>query len=609
MINNSGKLRGMCVDWKQSIMLQLQSRKSVEQIPFEEICLFANDMFDRVDIYKSENIQLNLQREQLQQQLLSIQQAILAGGSGAAKSILSKFSTANVVADDSDTSGLSVASKTLSIENASLHAHKVRLEKELKDLQEKLTEVLKSKSDAVQLIVDLQNKLDEKEQMINQLTLALKEKDRENLEVRNTLKRLDSEHKILNDEFLALTLNNNSLEKKHHTLRLECDALSKQILAVKREDADRLNAENDRLMLLQQERIRRDLESRVDDMTQTQMAKQAAGDPAALNLAAIAAENFETLCDDEDFIGFNSPSKIPDTVELTIDAHEGETCCINWYSRTGPRNDFLATGGSDRKVKIWKIADGACNLVTTLLGSNASITSIDVLDDSILASSNDFATRVWSLNDHKTKRTLTGHSNKVISAKFLNLDSRVASGSADRTIKIWDINMGSCIRTYFAGSSCFDISYNDYQIISGHFDSRIRCWDLRSPTNNEPVAQIVLQSRPTSLDISRDATKLLCSLRDNTLKCIDLRRMEVLQTYSDEKFRIGSDYCRAKFSIDSRLIGCGSQDGSLYLWDTNTAKVEKVLTDPNVPLQACSWSPDGKRMASVERGRKVFIWV
>lgn len=594
-------------DWKHSIMNQLQHRKSVEQTPFEDICSFACNMFDKVDIYKSENIQLNLQREQLQQQLLGIQQTLLAGGSVAAKTILSKLSTTGINEDGTETVGSSTAAKNLSLQHATLLAEKSQLEKKILDLQEKLADVLKSKSDTVQKVVDLKTELDEKDRVNRQLTLSLEERDKEVVMLKETFEKLDIKHRTLTDEYLALTLSYKSLEKRHHALKVECDALSAQILAVKREDADRLNAENDRIMMMQQERLRRELEANVNDMTQVQLARQAAGDPAALALAAMA-ENFDIL-DDEDNMGLNCPSRIPGGVEFTFDGHEGETCAVNWYCCSGPKDDYLATGGSDRKLKLWKIVDSTSKQVDVLLGSNASITAIDIEADAILAASNDYATRIWSVNNHQLKRTLTGHSAKVLSAKFLGVPNKVASGSQDRTVKIWDINQGSCVRTYFAGSSCYDLVYSNYQVITGHFDAKIRCWDLRQPNHNESTGQIVLQSKITSLDLSRDGTKLICSLRDNTIKCLDLRKMEVLQTYSDEKFKLGTDHCRAKLSADGFLIACGSNDGSMYIWDANTAKIEKVLTGHNTTVLACCWSPDGKRMVSIERGKKITIWV
>ena len=58
----------------------------------------------------------------------------------------------------------------------------------------------------------------------------------------------------------------------------------------------------------------------------------------------------------------------------------------------------MATGGSDRKIKLWDISKATANLCGVLSGSNSSIMSIDY-DSSgsvlLAASYNDFACRVW----------------------------------------------------------------------------------------------------------------------------------------------------------------------------------------------------------------------
>nr|CAD7195804.1 unnamed protein product [Timema douglasi] len=99
--------------------------------------------------------------------------------------------------------------------------------------------------------------------------------------------------------------------------------------------------------------------------------------------------------------------------------------------------------------------------------------------------------------------TLTGHSNKVMAAKFLGEPTKVVTGSYDRTLKIWDLRSRACINTKFAGSSCNDLVTSDGSgstIISGHFDKTIRFWDMRADSH---INEISLQGKVTSLDLSR----------------------------------------------------------------------------------------------------------
>ena len=65
--------------------------------------------------------------------------------------------------------------------------------------------------------------------------------------------------------------------------------------------------------------------------------------------------------------------RIPTRAYLKFEAHEGEINSIKW----SPHGLNVATGGSDRKIKLWDVSKGQSTLCSTLRGSNGSIMSID----------------------------------------------------------------------------------------------------------------------------------------------------------------------------------------------------------------------------------------
>ncbi len=60
----------------------------------------------------------------------------------------------------------------------------------------------------------------------------------------------------------------------------------------------------------------------------------------------------------------------------------------------------------------------------------------------------------------------------------------------------------SGVKTLFAGSSCNDVVVVDgMNVIGGHFDKKIRFYDLRSDSST--TREILLEGRITSLDLTK----------------------------------------------------------------------------------------------------------
>lgn len=135
------------------------------------------------------------------------------------------------------------------------------------------------------------------------------------------------------------------------------------------------------------------------------------------------------------------------------------------------------------------------------------------------------------------QHTLTGHSGKVMAAKFVGEATKIVTGSHDRTLKICDLRSRACTETKFAGSSCNDLVTTDGSgstIISGHFDKKIRFWDTRTDCS---ANDIVLQGKITSLDLSKDCKYLISCVRDDTIKLLDLRMNQIIRSFRWVKIR------------------------------------------------------------------------
>ncbi|XP_036622655.1 autophagy-related protein 16-1 isoform X8 [Trichosurus vulpecula] len=433
--------------------------------------------------------------------------------------------------------------------------------------QEELTELHKKRGELAQSVIDLNNQMQQKdrEMQMNEAKIAeclqkISELETECQELRNKLQDLERANQTLKDEYDALQITFTALEEKLRKTTEDNQELVTRWMAEKAQEANRLNAENEKDSRRRQARLQKEL-------------AEAAKEPLPVEPRR-SVSSFPVPQDNPDAHPSSSKEvRVPTTAVYVFDAHDGEVNAVQF----SPGSRLLATGGMDRRVRLWEVFGDKCEAKGSLSGSNAGITSIefDSAGSYLLAASNDFASRIWTVDDNRLRHTLTGHSGKVLSAKFLLDNARIVSGSHDRTLKLWDLRSKVCIKTVFAGSSCNDIVCTEQCVMSGHFDKKIRFWDIRSESI---VRELELLGKITALDLNPERTDLLSCSRDDLLKIIDLRVNAVKQTFSAPGFKCGSDWTRVVFSPDGSYVAAGSAEGSLYIWSVLTGKVDKVLS-------------------------------
>ncbi|XP_032713411.1 autophagy-related protein 16-1 isoform X3 [Lontra canadensis] len=506
--------------------------------------------------------------------------------------------------------------------------------------QEELTELHKKRGELAQLVIDLNNQMQQKdrEMQMNEAKIAeclqtISDLETECQELRSKLQDLERANQTLKDEYDALQITFTALEEKLRKTTEENQELVTRWMAEKAQEANRLNAENEK------DSRDDDIEVIVDETSDhteetspvralSRAATKRLSQPAGGLLDSItnifglsespllghhssdaarrrSVSSFPVPQDNVDpHPGSSKEVRVPTTAMCVFDAHDGEVNAVQF----SPGSRLLATGGMDRRVKLWEVFGDKCEFKGSLSGSNAGITSIefDSAGSYLLAASNDFASRIWTVDDYRLRHTLTGHSGKVLSAKFLLDNARIVSGSHDRTLKLWDLRSKVCIKTVFAGSSCNDIVCTEQCVMSGHFDKKIRFWDIRSESI---VREMELLGKITALDLNPERTELLSCSRDDLLKIIDLRINAVRQTFSAPGFKCGSDWTRVVFSPDGGYVAAGSAEGSLYVWSVLSGKVEKVLSKQHgSSINAVAWSPSGSHVVSVDKGSKAVLW-
>ncbi|VDN02770.1 unnamed protein product [Thelazia callipaeda] len=501
----------------------------------------------------------------------------------------------------------------------------------ISELEVELAELYRKKEQNDQQLIETNNRLGVISQELCAVNLVKEECQKENQKLKKDLMEREEElaalkesNILLKDEHFALQASYNSIENKYREAQQERNSLIDRIKNLKEVEIRWFNEQNER----EEEERRRRLKLEFE---------------AALNASHSNEDKtygFEIICDTDqglDYIGDIIPGNCKAKLNYGEDVND-----IMWH----PNGQMFAAGGGDHKVRLYWLS-------VSLAGSNESVLRVDFSGETnqVLGAGNDNAVRIWDTDDHVIKHSLTGHGNKVSSAKFFLGGSQVVSGSHDRTFKMWDLKTSKCklfsstlldtfqliyfgspkvifvgARTYFTNSVVYDIVSSDHykMVVSGHYDRKIRFWD---PRLKEPIRIVELANKVSSLTLSFDSTVVLASSRDETMSLIDLRSYQIIHIYSADQYRTGSDHIRCALSPGLEFIASGSSDGSIFVWNLKTTKLERTIQKRGHEVSeiksfvlkklvhlfrqgvhSVSWNPKGNMLLSADKEKTICLW-
>ena len=95
-----------------------------------------------------------------------------------------------------------------------------------------------------------------------------------------------------------------------------------------------------------------------------------------------------------------------------------------------------------------------------------------------------------------------------------------------------------------------------FQIVSGHFDGKLRLWDIRTGSMTVEIADIH-SSKITGVAIFPDGFKALTNSRDHSMRVVDIRTNKPLCTLMHADYRNGLDWNRPCVSPDGNFVAVG----------------------------------------------------
>lgn len=183
--------------------------------------------------------------------------------------------------------------------------------------------------------------------------------------------------------------------------------------------------------------------------------------------------------------------------------------------------------------------------------------------------------------------TWIGHSQAVNSIQlFPSTGHLILSGSADHKVKLWNFyGNRRCMRTHFGHSKPVrDAVFlgDGAKFLSCSFDKSVKLWDTES---GSCVAKFSTSHLPFALKCTPDQDRFLVSCNDNSVYLYDVRSGELVKTFEGHIGSINSMTFMQGGWPNSFLTS--SDDRSLRVWSLQSGKVERFISQPELPAISC----------------------
>jgi RNA polymerase sigma factor (sigma-70 family) len=287
---------------------------------------------------------------------------------------------------------------------------------------------------------------------------------------------------------------------------------------------------------------------------------------------------------------------------------------------------LLATGGSDKMVRLWDAATG--KPVAVLRGHTQTVTAVAFSPDgkTLLSGSADFIsqhggeTKLWDVATHRERLTLD-RSSAADSAAFAP-DGRTVATANFGYVRLWDATTGKELRSWSAHPGTwpgggrprafwiYAVAYSpDGRTLATASDDRnVRLWDpqtgqkVRGFDGGGGEVYAVAFSSDSKLLAVSSADKfdenLIGSNQPGTIRLWDLATGKLVR-------RVATHAQTARcltFLPGDKQLAVGSYDSGIEAWDVATGKkVRQLHARPD--FAAClALSPDGRRLAAAGWG-------
>lgn len=261
----------------------------------------------------------------------------------------------------------------------------------------------------------------------------------------------------------------------------------------------------------------------------------------------------------------------------------------------------FVTGGADNKATVWKTATRTP--VASFIGHRACVRDVAVSPDGlhIVSGSQDGMVCVWQASSGVCIHILTDHMDDAFSVAYSGDGRRILSATVHAEVKLWNAIDGRCLLTLDqTGNITWQVAISsDGGVIARGDGASVCLYDVSTATSETLEFLDTVRACTFSPD-----GRYIAAKSDHVIRVWAWPYKFVVRSIDVAEGLCG----RLAFSYNSTLIGSGSKDGSMRMWQVASDGPPCILQGHTSWVRDLAYSPGRSQVVSVSLDGMVRVW-
>ena len=220
----------------------------------------------------------------------------------------------------------------------------------------------------------------------------------------------------------------------------------------------------------------------------------------------------------------------------------------------------------------------------------------------------DGAVLLWRTSDGRPVRRLDGHSDVVSGLAFSDDGLRLASASYDGTVRVWLVENGEAVglgRSPGGRLTCVALSSDGAQVAAAGYDRVVHLWSVAD--TGDGIASSPSFATIRALAFGRSSAHIAVGDDDGTLAILSTADLSEVGRTTAHAGAVRS----VRYLPKTELLLSGGDDGAVVAWDAHVLRrSDRFETDEthDAPVTSISCSGDERLVATGDERGRVQVW-